>query len=378
MSKSLADKFAKSTKLFGSGKFSKVLKKEKKSYDTGVYGLNLAFDGDLINGGLTQGVTCLAGKSKSFKTLFGLISCKAYLDAHPDAHMLFYDSEGGASQEYFESVGIDVDRVIYMPVMNIEELKFDLTTKMQEIRESYEEAKNEEDKPRFVVFVDSIGNLASIKEVKDAMSDNPAADMGTRAKALKALFRIITPYFDRCEMAMIAIMHTYDEMASMGAPKQIMSGGNGPMYSSNNVFIVGKQQIKEGKDIIGWQFILNIEKSRTIREKCKIPFEVLYGIGLDKYSGLLDIAIATGHVIKPKMGWYTRPNVENDKSWRRKDASCSTFWDPVLADQTFLDAVKSMYCLSGGNTLLQGKIDNMLNPGEELDEETGEILNTEQ
>jgi len=221
----LADKFAKSTKLYGAGKFSKILEKEKKLHDTGVYGLNLAFSGDLLNGGLNQGVTCLAGKSKSFKTLFGLIACKAYLDAYPDAHMIFYDSEGGASQEYFESVGIDVERVIYVPVMNVEELKFDLVTKLEDIRAEYESAKKEEDKPRFVVFVDSIGNLASIKEVRDAMSDNPAADMGTRAKALKAFFRIATPYFDRCEMSMIGTMHTYDDMGSMGAPKQIMSGG---------------------------------------------------------------------------------------------------------------------------------------------------------
>lgn len=374
----LADKFAKSTKLYGAGKFSKVLEKEKKLHDTGVYGLNLAFGGDLVSGGLSQGVTCIAGKSKSFKTLFGLIACKAYLDAYPDAHMLFYDSEGGASQEYFESVGIDTDRVIYIPVMNVEELKFDLTSKLEEIRSEYESAKTEKDKPRFVVFIDSIGNLASIKEVRDAMSDNPAADMGTRAKALKALFRIVTPYFDRCEMSMIAIMHTYDDMGSMGAPKQIMSGGTGPMYSANNVFIVGKRQIKEGKDVVGWQFILNAEKSRTIREKSAIPFEVLYGSGMDTYSGLLDIAIATGHVVKPKMGWYARANVEDDKNWRRKETSTPKFWNALLEDQSFIDAVNSMYRLSGGDSLLQGKIDDMLKDGEEVDEESGEILNTKE
>jgi len=369
---SLADSFIKTTKFKGAGQFSKILERETKYNDTGIYALNLAYSGSLF-GGTRDGLSSLAGKSKSFKTLFGLISAKAYLDANPESFMLFYDSEGGASQEYFESVGIDTDRVIYIPIMNVEELKFDLISKLEEIKKEHEEAGKTGQKSKFVIFIDSIGNLASIKEVRDALSDNPAADMGSRAKALKGFFRLATPYLARCEMHMIAIQHTYDEMAAMGAPKQIMSGGTGGMYSSNDVFIVGKRQIKEGKDVIGWQFILNVEKSRVIREKAAIPFEVLYGKGIDKYSGLLDIAIATGHVIKPKMGWYSRSNVEDDKNWRRKDTSSAEFWNPVLEDPSFEQAVKSMYCLNGGDPLLQNKIDAMLNSNEVVDTETGEI-----
>lgn len=367
----LADKFISATKKQkGAGQFSKVLEEPKEYHDTGVYALNLAYSGDLTKG-TSDGVTCIAGKSKSFKTLFGLMSCKAYLDANPEAYMIFYDSEGGASQSYFESVGIDTDRVIYIPIMNIEELKFDIMEKLEAIKESYKETKEYE---KFVFFVDSIGNLASIKEVNDSLSGNSASDMGTRAKSLKALFRIITPYFTNYKMHFIAIMHTYDEMAAMGAPKQIMSGGTGPMYSANNVFIIGKRQIKEGKDIIGWQFMLNIEKSRTIRERAVIPFEVTYEGGMDRYTGLLDIALASGHVEKPKMGWYSRPGVEGDKNWRKKDTSCPEFWDPILNDDSFVSAVTDMYALGGNNTILQYKLDTILSDYEQLDPETGEIL----
>ena len=224
---SLANSFIKSKKLEGSGLFSKILEKEKPMWDTGIYALNLAYSGSLF-GGTREGLSSIAGKSKSFKTLFGLISAKAYLDANPGSYMIFYDSEGGASQDYFEQVGIDPSRVIYIPIMNVEELKFDLVTKFEEIkkeRDAAKKAKTIDEIDKFVIFVDSIGNLASIKEVRDALSDNPAADMGTRAKALKGFFRLATPYLARCEMHMIAIQHTYDEMASMGAPKQIMSGG---------------------------------------------------------------------------------------------------------------------------------------------------------
>jgi RecA/RadA recombinase len=360
---SLADKFIKNTKLKGAGQFSKVLEEPKQYFDTGVFALNLAYSGDLMKG-VSDGVTCIAGKSKSFKTLFGLISCKAYLDANPDAHMVYYDSEGGASQEYFESVGIDVTRVIYVPIMNIEELKFDIMDKLEMIKLSYAETKEYE---KFVFFVDSIGNLSSMKEVNDSMTGNSATDMGTRAKSLKALFRIMTPYFPNYHLHLVAIMHTYDEMGAIGAPKQIMSGGTGPMYSANNVFIIGKRQIKEGTTVVGWQFMLNIEKSRTIREKSIIPFEVTYEDGMNKYTGLLDIAIASGHVESPKKGYYSRPSVSDDKNWRRKATSCAEFWDPLLGNQEFLTAVSDMYLLNSNNTLLQGKIDALMDDGSETE-----------
>ena len=156
----------------------------------------------------------------------------------------------------------------------------------------------------------------------------------------------------------------------------VISHNTGPLYSSDQVFIVRKRQIKEGKEIIGWEFILDIEKSRTIREKSSIPFEVKYGEGLNRFSALLDLAIASGHVIKPKMGWYSRANVEDDKNWRRKETSSDEFWEPVLNDQTFVDAVKNMYRLDGGDPILQKKLDNLVQD-EDFDPETGEIFDKE-
>src|SRR5690554_3869882 len=157
-------------------------------------------------------------------------------------------------------------------------------------------------------------------------------------------------------------------------PNGIVTHNTGPMYSANNVFIIGKRQIKEGKDIIGWQFMLNIEKSRSIRERAVIPFEVTYEGGMDPYTGLLDIALASGHVVKPKMGWYSRANVQDDKNWRKKDTSCPEFWDSVLKDPTFTKAVTEMYALGGSNTLLQEKLDSVLGASEQVDPNTGEIL----
>lgn len=365
---SLADSFIKkANKKLGSGKLSSISKEDIVYHNTGIPALNLAYSGK-FDGGTRFGVTTIAGRSKSFKTLFGLISAKAYLDAYPEAYMVFYDSEGGASTEYFESIGVDADRVIVIRIMNIEELKFDMFEKLDAIKKSYEENKTFE---RFVFFVDSIGNLASIKEVNDAGKGSEATDMGTRAKSLKAFFRIITPYFDTYQMHGIFINHVTADIGGMGG-RDIMTGGQGVMLSSNDVFVIGKRQIKDGSNIIGWQFILNVEKSRIVRERSIIPFEVTYEGGLDLYSGLLDIALITGHVTKPKNGFFTRPSVENDKSWRRTSTSCKEFWEPLLSDETFKQKSSEIYMLNTKNSDsgLIKKMENMIN-----DDETEEILN---
>lgn len=155
----------------------------------------------------------------------------------------------------------------------------------------------------------------------------------------------------------------------------VITHNTGPMYSANNVFIVGKRQIKEGSEILGWQFILNVEKSRTIREKSAIPFEVTYEDGINVYSGLLDLAKITGHVVCPKMGWYTRPSVSGDKNWRRADTNTALFWDPLLENQEFLDAVKSIYALES-NPLLSSSMDQLM--GEQVPDDGSSDIEVEQ
>jgi hypothetical protein len=68
--------------------------------------------------------------------------------------------------------------------------------------------------------------------------------------------------------------------------KAVVSGGTGIYYSADNIFIIGRQQEKTDKTIDGYHFILNVEKSRYIKEKSKIPISVLYNGGINKWSGL--------------------------------------------------------------------------------------------
>ena len=309
----------------------------KTQIDTGVPMVNVALSGD-IDGGLVSGLTVLAGPSKHFKTSFALLMAAAYQRAHKDAVVLFYDSEFGSPQAYFETFGIDTDRVLHTPITNVEELKFDLIHQLEELDE----------KDKVCIVIDSIGNMASKKELEDALSEKGVADM-TRAKALKGLFRMCTPYLTMKDIPMLAINHTYKEIGLF--PKDIVSGGTGIMYSADNVWIIGRRQNKTGTEITGYDFIINVEKSRFVREKSKVPVSVSWSGGIEQWSGLLDLAIAGGYVIKPSNGWYQRVNKETGEmlegKLREKDTMTSEFWTPIFETTDFKTFVKESYQIGG-------------------------------
>lgn len=173
--------------------------------------LNVALSGSLT-GGFASGLGLICGPSKHFKTLFCLLLAQAYLKKYPDGVMLFYDSEFGSPQAYFESLGIDTNRVIHTPITNIEELKHDLMNQLAGI----------EKKDRVIVVIDSVGNLASKKEVDDALEGKSVADM-TRAKQLKSLFRMVTPILTIKDIPMMVVNHVYQTLEMFSTAK--VSGG---------------------------------------------------------------------------------------------------------------------------------------------------------
>ena len=143
--------------------------------------------------------------------------------------MLFYDSEFGSPQSYFKQFGVDTTRVLHTPITNVEELKFDMISQLENL--------DRDDK--VIVVIDSIGNLASKKEMEDTLNEKSVADM-SRAKALKGLFRMTTPYLAMKNIPLLAVNHTYKEIGLF--PKDVVGGGTGIYYSADNIWIIGRQQ----------------------------------------------------------------------------------------------------------------------------------------
>jgi RecA/RadA recombinase len=331
---SLLEKLQKTSRVTGAAVLSESkFFSEKEFTPTSVPMINVALSGD-TEGGLSSGLTVLAGPSKHFKTSFALLMASAYLKKYKDAVLLFYDSEFGSPQSYFESFGVDTERVLHTPVTNVEELKFDLVNQLEQI----------DRKDKVIVIIDSVGNIASKKELEDAMNEKSVADM-SRAKALKGLFRMVTPMLTLKDVPLLAVNHTYMEIGMF--PKAVVSGGTGIMYSADNVWIVGRRQEKTGTEVTGYDFVINVEKSRFVKEKSKIPISVTWEGGIAKWSGLTEVAIDGGYVIKPKNGWYQAVNPATGEELtgnvRMKDTLKEEFWTNVFDNTNFKEWIQERY-----------------------------------
>lgn len=307
-----------------------VIFNEKDDITTDIPIINIAFSGK-IDGGLTTGLTVLAGESKSFKTLLSLHCMKAYFDKYEDSIALFYDSEFGSTPEYLNQFGLDTSRIAHIPINTVEQLKFDIRKRLETIQRGQ----------RVFIMIDSLGNLASSKEDEDALNAKSVADM-SRAKAIKSLFRIITPHLTIKDIPCIVVNHIYKEMGMY--PKNIVSGGTGVMYSANQVFIITRAQEKDGdKELIGYNFTLNVEKSRYVKEKSKMTFTILHGKGIQKYSGLWDLAVESNIIKEVSKGWYTLNGTDKRRSSDIENDLA--FWDDLVKNKKFNKFVEDKFIL---------------------------------
>lgn len=317
--------------------------------------INVAFSGKL-DGGIVPGTTIIAGESKSFKTMISLFALKSYFDKYPDAIAVIYDSEFGITPKYLKSLGIDTSRVIHIPIEHVEMLKFDFAKRLKEVERG----------DKIFFMIDSLGMLSSKKEVEDALDEKSVADL-SRAKAIRSFFRIVTSAVVKKGVPLFVVAHFYETMEMYA--KKIISGGQAVMLAANQAFIITKAQEKDGTDLIGWNFTINIEKSRFVREKEKLKFLVNYDKGINKWSGLMDIALESGHVTKPKMGWYQKQDMDTgevfDKLYRMKDTNNADFWNPILKSPSFNKFVEQKFMISY-NDIIQNE-DNSEEVYENLD-----------
>jgi len=320
---------------------SKIFTK-KDIIPTPVPMINVALSGT-VDGGLTPGVTMLAGPSKHFKTGFALLLASSFLKKYKDGVILFYDSEFGTPQSYFQTFGIPFDSVVHTPVTDVEELKFDIMSQL----------KNIERGEHVMIVIDSIGNIASKKEVDDALEGKSVADM-SRAKQLKSLFRMITPHLSLKDIPMAVINHTYKEIAMY--PKDIVSGGTGSYYGADNIWILGRQQDKDADGIQGYHFVINVEKSRYVKEKSKIPITISFEGGINRWSGLLDVALEGAYIVKPKAGWYALVDRDTGEvkqpSMRASDiVDNKEFWMNMFQETDFAKYIEAKYRMATGSIM---------------------------
>jgi len=247
--------------------------------DTGSYLFNALLSGSLHGGLPSNKITALAGESATGKTYFALGMVKQFLDANPDAGVLYFESESAIPRELIESRGIDPKRMVILPVVTIQEFR----TQAIKILDAYLE--QEEHKPMMLVL-DSLGNLSTTKELEDTAAGAETRDM-TRAQIIKACFRVLTLKLGRANVPLIVTNHTYDVIGAY-MPTKEMGGGSGLKYAASSIVYLSKKKDKDGTEVVGNIIHCKNQKSRLTVENKMIDVRLGYQSGIDRHYGLLE------------------------------------------------------------------------------------------
>ena len=255
--------------------------------DTGSYIFNGLLSGTIHGGLPANKITALAGESATGKTFFVLGVVDNFLKQNPDAGVIYFESESALTKDMIEDRGIDSSRMIIMPVTTVQEFRH------QAIRvlDKYIEQDKADRKPILLVL-DSLGMLSTTKEMEDTEAGKETRDM-TRSQIVKAAFRVLTLKLGKAQVPLIITNHTYDVIGSMFPTKE-MGGGSGLKYAASSIVYLSKRKEKDGTEIIGNIIHCKNHKSRLTKENKMVDVRLTYDKGLDKYYGLLDLALKYG------------------------------------------------------------------------------------
>jgi len=252
--------------------------------DTGSLAFNALLSGSIYGGMPSNKITAIAGEAATGKTFFALGIVKAFLEKNKDAGVIYFESESALTKDLVESRGIDSSRMVIVPVATVQEFRHQSI----KVIDKYIE-QNEKTRKPLMFVLDSLGMLSTTKEMEDTAEGKETRDM-TRSQIVKAAFRVLTLKLGKAKVPMIMTNHTYDVIGSM-FPQKEMGGGSGLKYAASNIVYLSKRKEKDGKEIIGNIIHCKNYKSRLTKENAIIDVRLTYKDGLDKYYGLLELAI---------------------------------------------------------------------------------------
>ena len=252
--------------------------------DTGSYIFNALLSGSIYDGLPDNKITALAGESATGKTFFALGMCKQFLEDNADAAVIYFESESATSKKMIEERGIDSSRIMMVPVTTVQEFR----TQAIRILDQYMEDKTD---MKMLFVLDSLGMLSTTKEIADTTSGAETRDM-TRAQLVKGAFRVLTLKLAKAGVALVVTNHTYDQMGLFA--KRVMGGGSGLKYAASSILFLSRKKEKEGTEVIGNIIHCKNEKSRLTVENRVVDVMLTYKKGLDRYYGLIDLAIKYG------------------------------------------------------------------------------------
>jgi RecA/RadA recombinase len=257
---------------------------------TGSYALNYLISGDFHKGVPLGKVTVFAGESGAGKSYF----CAGNIVKHAQDQGIFVvliDSENALDESWLQALDVNTseDKLLKLNMSMIDDVAKTISTFMADYK-----AMDEEDRPKVLFVVDSLGMLLTPTDVDQFNKGDMKGDMGRKPKALTSLVRNTVNMIGSYNVGLVCTNHTYASQ-DMFDPDDKISGGQGFIYASSIVVAMKKLKLKE--DEAGNK----ISEVRGIRAGCKVmktryakPFEgvqvkIPYEEGMNPYSGLIEL-----------------------------------------------------------------------------------------
>lgn len=266
---------------------------------TGNFALNYLLSGDFRKGIPLGKVSVFAGESGAGKSY--IVSGNIVKHAQEQGiFVVLIDSENALDETWLQALGVDTseEKLLKLNMAMIDDVAKTISTFMDDYR-----SMNEEDRPKVLFVVDSLGMLMSPTEVNQFEAGDMKGDMGRKAKALKALVTNCVNMFGSYNVGMAVTNHTYASQ-DMFDPDDKISGGSGFVYASSMVVAMKKLKLKEDEDgnktsqVHGIRAACKVMKTRYAKPFESVQVKIPYDRGMIPTSGLLDLFEAKGLVEK--------------------------------------------------------------------------------
>ena len=252
--------------------------------DTGSYVLNAVMSGSIYGGVANNKITVFAGESATGKTFFVLGVMKQFLESNRDGVVIYFDTESAVTNDMMQQRGIDTKRVVKSEPESIQKFRHVALNGIDHYIK-----QDETERPPMMMILDSLGQLSSTKELEDTAEGSETKDM-TKAATLKATFRVLNLKLAKAGIPLLVCNHVYDVVGSY-YPQKEMSGGSGLKYSASTIAFLSKKKERDGTDVIGNIIKVTMQKSRLSKENKQIECLLTYDKGLDRYYGLVNLAL---------------------------------------------------------------------------------------
>ena len=289
------------SKTFDPSKFAKSITKSVKNISTGFndpdtwistgnYALNYLLSGDFFKGIPLGKVSVFAGESGAGKSF--IVSGNIVKHAQDqDIFVVLIDSENALDEKWLKALEVDTseEKLLKLNMAMIDDVAKTISTFMDDYK-----AMNEEDRPKVLFVVDSLGMLMTPTETNQFEAGDMKGDMGRKAKALKALVTNCVNMFGSYNVGMVVTNHTYASQ-DMFDPDDKISGGAGFVYASSIVVAMKKLKLKEDEDgnktsnVSGIRAACKVMKTRYSKPFEAVQIKIPYDKGMIPTSGLVDL-----------------------------------------------------------------------------------------